>query len=102
MQSFTSRSRTFLLYGDVTITDEGLQNLGLCPALRAFEQGEILIATPAVSHGLSFFCLKRRTAPFRSFVRHTRGCGGSILTRILTGPNSVTSYDTQWDVEDLF
>jgi hypothetical protein len=27
--------------------------------------------------------------------QHTRGCGGSILTRILTGPYSVASYDTQ-------
>jgi hypothetical protein len=29
------------LYGDITITGEGLQNLGLCSALRAFEQGGI-------------------------------------------------------------
>jgi hypothetical protein len=26
-----------LKYGDVTIAGEGLQNLGLCSALRAFE-----------------------------------------------------------------
>jgi hypothetical protein len=25
------------LYGDLIIADEGLQNLGLCSALRAFE-----------------------------------------------------------------
>jgi hypothetical protein len=31
----------FHLYGDVTITGEGLQNLGLFSALRAFEQGGI-------------------------------------------------------------
>jgi hypothetical protein len=36
-------SRIFHLYGDVTIAGEGLQNLGLCSALRAFEQGEIFI-----------------------------------------------------------
>jgi hypothetical protein len=47
---FTSRSRIFHLYGDVSITGEGLQNLcsalsitgeglqNLCSALRAFEQ----------------------------------------------------------------
>jgi hypothetical protein len=29
--------------GDVTIAGEGLQNLGLCSALRAFEQGGIFI-----------------------------------------------------------
>jgi hypothetical protein len=33
--SFTSRS----IIGDATITGEGLQNLGLCSALRVFEQG---------------------------------------------------------------
>jgi hypothetical protein len=32
------------LYEDVTITGEGLQNLGLCSALRAFQQGGIFIA----------------------------------------------------------
>jgi hypothetical protein len=37
------RSRIFHLNGDVTIAGEGLQNLGLCSALRAFEQGGIFI-----------------------------------------------------------
>jgi hypothetical protein len=36
-------SRIFHLYGDVTIAGEGLQNLGLCSALRAFEQGGTFI-----------------------------------------------------------
>jgi hypothetical protein len=40
---FTSRSRIFHLYGDVTIAGDGLQNLGLCSALRAIEQGGIFI-----------------------------------------------------------
>jgi hypothetical protein len=40
---FMSRSRIFHLYEDVTIADEGLQNLGLCSALRAIEQGGIFI-----------------------------------------------------------
>jgi hypothetical protein len=40
---FTSRSRIFHLYGDVTIAGEGLQNLGFCSALMAFEQGWIFI-----------------------------------------------------------
>jgi hypothetical protein len=30
-------------HGDVTIAGEGLQNLGLCSAFRAFEQGGIFI-----------------------------------------------------------
>jgi hypothetical protein len=38
-----SRSRIFHLYGDVTITGEELQNLVLCSALTAFEQGGIFI-----------------------------------------------------------
>jgi hypothetical protein len=33
----------FTLYGDVTIAGEGLQNLGLCLTLKAFEQGGIFI-----------------------------------------------------------
>ena len=41
---FTSRSRIFQLYGDITINGEGLQNLGLCSALRAFEQGGIFMS----------------------------------------------------------
>jgi hypothetical protein len=44
-------------------------------------------ATPAVTQDLGFSGLIRRTAPFSRLLRHTRGCGGSILTRILTGIN---------------
>jgi hypothetical protein len=40
---FTSRSRIFRLYGDVTNAGEGLQNLDLCSKLRAFEQGGVFI-----------------------------------------------------------
>jgi hypothetical protein len=43
-------------------------------------------ATPAVTLDLSFSGLIRRTAPFSRLLRHTRGSGGPILTRILTGP----------------
>jgi hypothetical protein len=35
--------RIFHLRGDVTIAGEGLQNLGLCTALSAFEQEGIFI-----------------------------------------------------------
>jgi hypothetical protein len=59
-------------------------------------------ATPTVTRGLSFSGLIRRTAPFSRLLRHTRGCGGSILTRTLMGPHSVASYDTQGGAEDLF
>jgi hypothetical protein len=40
---FTSRSIIFDLYGDVANAGEGLRKLGLCSALRAFEQGGIFI-----------------------------------------------------------
>jgi hypothetical protein len=40
---FMFRSRIFHLNGDVAIAGEGLQNLGLCSALKAFEQGGIFI-----------------------------------------------------------
>jgi hypothetical protein len=44
----------FTYNGGITITREGLQNFGLCLALRAFEQGGIFYdcATPAVTQGL--------------------------------------------------
>jgi hypothetical protein len=49
-------------------------------------QGGIFIVPHLLWHGTSvFFGLIRRTAPFSRLLRHTRGCGGSILTRILTG-----------------
>jgi hypothetical protein len=41
---FTSRSRIFHLYGEVAIAGEGL-HLGLCSALKAFEQGGIFIVS---------------------------------------------------------
>jgi hypothetical protein len=84
---FTSRWRMFHLYGGVTSTSEGLQNLGLCSALRAFEQGlgDLYRATPAMIQGLRFSGLIQRTARFSRLLRHTTGGGGSILTQILTG-----------------
>jgi hypothetical protein len=52
---------------------------------------DVYRVTPAVTRGLSFFSLIRRTAPFSRLLRHTRGCGGSILTRILTTQGIVKS-----------
>jgi hypothetical protein len=76
---FTSRSRIFHLYGDVTIAGEGLQNLGLCSALRAFEQGGIFIVPHLLWHGASVFPVSSEGPP-----------------------HLVASYDTQGGVEDLF
>jgi hypothetical protein len=76
---FTSRSRIFHLHEDVTIASEGLQNLGLCSALRAFEQEGIFIVPHLLWHG-TFFCPVSSEGP----------------------PHSVNSYDTHGDAEDLF
>jgi hypothetical protein len=82
---------------DVTISDEGLQNVGLCSALSAF------IVPHLLWHVMDLFCgLLRKTALFNRLLWFARGCGGSILTRILTGPHSVVSKDTQGNDEDLF
>jgi hypothetical protein len=53
-------------------------------------------ATPAVTRDLGFSGLIRRTTPFSRLLGHTRGCGGSILTRILTGPfdNIIFNFHT--------
>jgi hypothetical protein len=83
---FTSRSRIFHLYGDVTIAGEGLPMFG---AQGLWAGRDLYHATPAVTRDLGFSSLIRRTAPFSRLLRHTRGCGGSILTQILTGEKTL-------------
>jgi hypothetical protein len=63
----------------LTIVGEGLQNLGLCSALRAFEQGGIFIVPHLLWHGASVFPVSSEGLP-----------------------HLVASYDTQGGVEDLF
>jgi hypothetical protein len=81
---FTSRSRIFHLYGDVTITGEGLQNLGLCSELRAFEQGGIFIVSyRQLWHGTWVFPVSSTGRPLIQLPLTTcRGCGRYILTQI--------------------
>jgi hypothetical protein len=76
-----SRSRSSHLYGDVTIAGEGLQNLGLCSALWAFEQGGIPIVPHLLWHGASVSSVSSKSR----LLRHARGWWGLILTRILLG-----------------
>jgi hypothetical protein len=77
--SFTSRLRIFHLYGDATIASEGLQNLGICLTLRAFEQGSIFIAPHILWHKASDFLVSSE------------------------GPHHLVAfYNTQGGVEDLF
>jgi hypothetical protein len=53
-------------------------------ARRLWAGRDLYRATPAVTRGLGFSGLIQRTAPFSRLSRHTRECGGSILTRIFT------------------
>jgi hypothetical protein len=43
LQFYVPLKNISLVYGDITIAGEELQNLGLCSAIRAFEQGGIFI-----------------------------------------------------------
>jgi hypothetical protein len=82
---FTSPSWIFHLYGDVSpLPVTGLQNLGLCLALRAFEQQGIFI----VPWDLGFSGLIRKTAPFSRLLWHTMGCGGCLI---------YSNLDPHWD-----
>jgi hypothetical protein len=103
---FTSRPRIFHLCWDVTIAGEGLQNLGLCSALRAFEQGGIFIVPHLLWHRTSvFFCLIRRTTPFSRLLRNMRGCrGGSQsidFNSMLTCVSSTGAMFPRKDLRDL-
>jgi hypothetical protein len=55
-----------------------------------------LFATPVVTQGLGFFGLIRRTAQFIRLLRHTRGCGESILTQILMGGRKKNGCGEIW------
>jgi hypothetical protein len=75
-------------YGDITIASD-LRTAKFRPMLGA--QGiwagrDLYRATPAVTRGLGFSSLIRRTAPFSRLLWHSRGYRGPILTRILMGP----------------
>jgi hypothetical protein len=80
---FTSRSRIFHLYGRWRAS----KFRPMLSAQGLWAGRDLYRATPAVTRDLGFSGLIRRTAPFSRLLRHTRGCGGSILTRILTTVN---------------
>jgi hypothetical protein len=70
---FTTRSRIFHLYGDVTIAGEGLQNLGLCSMLGAFEQAGIFIVPHLLLHGTSVFPVSSEGPPHLVAFYDTQG-----------------------------
>jgi hypothetical protein len=88
LYGFTSRSRLFHLCGDVTIAGEGLKKLGLArrsgPLSR---EGSLSCNTCYVRHGASVFPVSSEDRPFNRLLRHMKGCGGYILTRILKRSN---------------
>jgi hypothetical protein len=57
-----------------------------CSKALSAEHRPKFCSPPAVTRDLGFSGLIRRTAPSSRLLRHTRGCGEPILTRILTGP----------------
>jgi hypothetical protein len=90
----------FHVYGDTFIANEGLTNLGLCSALRAFEKKGIITMPRLLWH---------RTSVFRSHLKDsiasydTKGHVEDIFEPgSLRVPFSVTSCDTREEAEDLF
>jgi hypothetical protein len=102
MYSFTSRSRISNLHGDLLLfivlrpTQEFFtfyMETSQLPAkgqIQAYarcsgplrREGSLSCHT-CCDTGVGFSGLIRRTVPFSRLLRHTRGCGGPILTRIL-------------------
>jgi hypothetical protein len=78
---FTSRSRIF----HICRRHRATKFRPMLGAQGLWAGRDLYRATPAVTRGLGFSGLIRRNAPFSRLLRHPRGCGGSILTRILTG-----------------
>ena len=73
IECWMSRSKTYHLFGDVTIAGEGLQTLTLCSALVVFKQRwDLYRATAAETRGLGVCGLIWKTAILSRLVRQTR------------------------------
>jgi hypothetical protein len=88
---FTSRSRIYHLYGDVTIAGEGLQNLDLCSALRAFEES-LSFHTYCDTCMASVFLVLSEKPPY-SVAFNDKQRDAEDIFGILTGPRSVKKVD---------
>jgi hypothetical protein len=65
--------------------------------------GRDLYGITPLQHKASVFPVSSKgPTPFSCLLRHIKGCWRPILTRILTGPHSVASYEAQGDAKDLF
>jgi hypothetical protein len=67
---------------DVTIIGERLQNLGLCSASRAIEQGGIFVVPHLLWHGPPFFRSHLKGSPIQSLLRTQKG-----MWRIYSNPD---------------
>jgi hypothetical protein len=85
---FTSRLRVFHIYWDVTIAGEGLQYLGLCLTLKAFEQGGIFIVPCGT--GPRFFRSHPKDRPIQSPFATHKG-----VWRTYCNPDSHGSVDVE-------
>jgi hypothetical protein len=86
IHGFTSRSRIFsLIWRRHHCRWKAAKFRPKLGAQGLWAGRDLYRATPAVTRDLGFSGLVRRTAPFSRLLLHTRVCGGSILTRILTG-----------------
>jgi hypothetical protein len=78
--TFLPIAQEFFSYMETSpnVAGEGLQNLGLCSALMLGTEvlwagRDLYRATPAVTRGLVFFSLIRKTAPFSRLLPHSKG-----------------------------
>jgi hypothetical protein len=87
MYGFMSHSRTVHLYTwrHYHYRWRAAKFRPMLGAQGLWSERDLYRAKPAVTRGLSFSGLIRRMAPFSRLFRHTRGCGGSNLIRILVG-----------------
>jgi hypothetical protein len=81
---FTSCSRIFHLYGDVTIAGEGwaAKFRPMLGAQGLWAGRDLYRATPTVTWGLSFSGFIWRTAPFSRLLRHARGVSVSFSMKL--------------------
>jgi hypothetical protein len=94
---FTSRSRIFHLYGDVIITGTGLQNARRSGPLS--REGSLPCHT-CCDTGPRFLRSHPKEWGIQSLLTTHEGmrtCGGSILTRILTGTDREETLSSPYD-----
>jgi hypothetical protein len=95
--SFTSRLGLFKTFMEMSpLPVKGLQNFGLCSALRAFEQGGFFILQHLLWHGSRFFRFHPKDRPIQSLLTTHMGMWRTYSNSnpILTSSHSVASCDT--------